>query len=93
MGPAGDGVLWRRLSDRPGEEDQRKQLQGGLDCLHLSGGAQGKVTQKQAVNCGPWEREPGQHRHGRLSMKTFIIKHCSIRCYMWSTIEEIHDGA
>lgn len=43
---AGDGVLWSRLCYRPGEEDQRELSKGGLDSLHLSRGAQGKVVIK-----------------------------------------------
>lgn len=43
---AGDGVLWSRLCDRLGEEDQRELSEGGLDSLHLSRGAQGKVVIK-----------------------------------------------
>ena len=32
---AGDGVLWGWLSNRPGEEYQRKLAEGRLDCLYL----------------------------------------------------------
>lgn len=38
-----DGVLWRWLYDRLGEENQRKLFERRLDCLHLPGGAQGKI--------------------------------------------------
>lgn len=37
---AGDGVLRRRLGHRPAEEDQRELPEGGLDRLHLQGGAE-----------------------------------------------------
>lgn len=39
----GDGVLWRRLCDRLGEEDQGELSEGRLDSLHLQRGAQGKA--------------------------------------------------
>lgn len=41
--PVGDGVLWSRLCDRLGQEDQGELSEGGLDSLHLQRGAQGKV--------------------------------------------------
>lgn len=45
----GDGVLWSWLCDRLGEEDQGELSEGGLDILHLSRGAQGKLTAVEAL--------------------------------------------
>lgn len=46
---AGDGVLWSWLCDRLGEEDQGELSEGGLDSLHLSRGAQGKVDIRKST--------------------------------------------
>lgn len=40
--PAGDGVLWRRVHHRSGEEHQRQHTERGLDCLHLPWDPQGQ---------------------------------------------------
>lgn len=39
---AGDGVLWRWISDRPGEEHQGQLAEGGLDRLHLQRNPEGE---------------------------------------------------
>lgn len=39
---AGDGVLWRWISDRPGEEHQGQLFEGGLDRLHLQRNPEGE---------------------------------------------------
>lgn len=60
----GDGVLWSRLCDRLGEEDQGELSEGGLDSLHLPRGAQGKVEKKNT------------HMHS--AQHTYSLYNCSI---------------
>ena len=42
--PAGDGVLWRRVHHRSGEEHQGQHTEGGLDRLHLPRDPQGQSS-------------------------------------------------
>lgn len=42
---AGDGVLWRRIGDRPCEKHQGQLSQGGLDRIHLQRNSEGMTSQ------------------------------------------------
>lgn len=45
----GDGVLWSRLCDRLGEEDEGELPERGLDRLYLQRGSEGKINGTQTV--------------------------------------------